>query len=96
MDKGIFSDLFYMVHSSGDKLFPVRVKNRSSGIAAFRVSPGGMGGNTKEAGMEVSNENEMKRLVLEEGFAVRASTVDRSRTGLYKMGQRSITGIVEK
>ena len=91
-----FSSLFYLLHESGDQLFPVRMKNRETGELSFRVSPGGKGGNTKNAGIEVDDEVEMKRYVIERGYAVRASTLDRSRNGLFKVGQKSISRAVEK
>lgn len=90
MSDSIFSDLFYLEHISGDKLYPVKVRNRETGKVSFRVSPGGTGGNTREAGSEVDCEFEVKRLVLDQGYAVRASTRNKSRNGLYKLGMRSI------
>ncbi|RUO20782.1 hypothetical protein CWE06_05625 [Aliidiomarina haloalkalitolerans] len=94
MSDSIFSDLFYLDHVSGDKLFPVKIRNRDTGKVSFRVSRGGTGGNTKEAGYEVDCEFEVKRLVFDHGYAVRASTRDKSRNGLYKLGMRSIKGAV--
>lgn len=91
-----FGNLFYLVHESGDKLYPVRIKNRDTGKIAFRVSKGGAGGNRKDAGIEVEDEYQMKKYVLEQGYAVRASTVDKSRYGLFKIGQRSILRAVEE
>lgn len=94
MNDSIFSDLFYLEHVSGDKLFPVKIRNRDTGKVSFRVSRGGTSGNTKEAGSEVDCEFEVKRLVLDQGYAVRASTRNKSRNGLYKLGMRSIKGAV--
>ncbi|OZB41964.1 MAG: hypothetical protein B7X50_05770 [Alishewanella sp. 34-51-39] len=90
MIDSIFSELFYLEHVSGDKLFPVKLRNSDTGKVSFRVSPGGSGGNTKEASSEVDCEFEVKRLVFEQGYAVRAATRDKSRSGLYKLGIRSI------
>ncbi len=92
----VFSTVFYLEHQTGDKLYPVRMKNRDTGVLAFRVSPGGTGGNTKAAGIEVEDEHEMKRYVFEHGYAVRASTLNKSRNGLFKIGQRSIMRAVEQ
>ena len=86
----IFSELFYLEHVSGDKLFPIKLRNRDTGKVSFRVSPGGSGGNTKEVSSEVDCEFEVRRLVFEQGYAVRAATRDKSRSGLYKLGIRSI------
>lgn len=92
----LFSNLFYLLHQSGDKLYPVKMKNRDTGKVSFRVSKGGTGGNTKESGMEVEDEYQMKKYVLEQGYAVRASTKNKSRNGLFKTGQRSIIRAVEE
>ena len=92
----LFSNLFYLLHQSGDKLYPVKIKNRDTGKVSFRVSKGGAGGNTKESGIEIEDEYKMKKYVLEQGYAVRAATTSKSRNGLFKIGQRSIVRAVEE
>lgn len=82
--------MFCLIHNNGDVLYPVRMKNRDSGVFAFRISPGGFRGNTKDVGVEESDESIVFERVLRDGWAVRASTLDREREGLYKVGQRSI------
>lgn len=57
MTDTLFSNLFYLVHKNGDKLYPVKMKNRESGKICFRVSPGGTGGNKKEMGLEIESEH---------------------------------------
>lgn len=94
MPDTLFSNLFYLVHKNGDKLYPVKMKNRETGKICFRVSPGGTGGNKKEMGLEVESEHEMKKYVLQKGYAVRAATLNGSRKGLYKIGQRCIVSVV--
>lgn len=91
-----FSKLFYLLHKNSDKLYPVRMKNRDTGKICFRVSPGGTGGNRKELSLEIECEHEMKNFVLRKGYAVRASTKDGTRKGLYKTEQRCIVSVVEK
>jgi hypothetical protein len=95
MDQDRFSKLFYLVHNSCDKLYPVRMKGRDTGNVAFKVSPGGEGGNTNAKSIEILDEHEMKSYVFDHGYAVRASTLNGSRKGLYKIGQRSISRAVE-
>jgi len=90
MSSELFSYKFYLAHKDGHKLYPIRIKNRESGNIAFRISEGGKGGNTKEAGLEVTDEEQVKDYVLNKGFAVRVSTVDKNIKGLYKVGHRSI------
>jgi len=74
---------------NGIEVFPVQIKNRDTGVIAFRVSRGGAGGNTKEAGEEV-DEAVMIRKVLELGYAVRCSSLDGNTKGLYVQGERSV------
>lgn len=92
MNTSPFSQLFYLEHRSGDKLYPVRIKNRDTGVVAFRLSKRG---NTKKDSIEVTDESVMKSKVLNEGYAVRASTLNRSRFGLYRFGAREIRRVVE-
>lgn len=86
-----FSTLFYLVHESGQHLYPVRMRNGATGHVAFRVSAGG---NTKADHIELDDESEVLHHVKELGFAVRASNKDGSRKGLYALSGHSITGIV--
>ena len=90
MEQKRFSTLFYLLHENGDKLFPVIMNNRDTGKICFRVSPGGTGDNKKEMGLEIECEQEMKNFVLQKGYAVRASTKDGTRKGLYKINQRAL------
>ncbi|MDO6642102.1 hypothetical protein Q4557_19300 [Shewanella sp. 5_MG-2023] len=90
MSSELFFHKFYLLHKDGHKLYPVRVKNLETGKHTFRVSEGGKGGNTKDASLEISNANQLSDYVLNKGFAIRASTLDKSVKGLYKVGQRSI------
>jgi len=86
------SNLFYFEHHTGDKLYPTKMENLNKGRVSFRVSPGG---NTKESSKEV-DEKDMERLVLQDGFSVRASTLNGKRAGLYKREGRSIRRVVSK
>jgi hypothetical protein len=95
MSTDLFSSAFYLLHESGDRLYPVKMKNQDTGRIAYRVSRGGTGGNTKEASLEV-DEAEMVRYVTRLGYAVRASTRDRKRFGQYKVGERSIKQLVAR
>ena len=95
MEQEHFSNLFYLLHESGDKLYPQRMKDRKTGDFAFRVSPGGRGSNTKEVEIEVGDEQKMKWYVFERGYAVRASTKNGNRKGLYKIEGHSIVQAVE-
>jgi hypothetical protein len=80
---------FSFILNNGTEVFPVQMKRRDTGTIAFRVSLGGAGGNTLEAGEEVDEET-MVRKVLEEGYAVRCKSLDGSTNGLYKHGHRSV------
>jgi len=83
-----------LIHTSGDKLYPCTMKDRSTGNVAFRVTPPG-GGNTKENALQV-NELEMLDYVKNKNYRVRCSTLyhtsgkDKIREGLYGLKERSI------
>lgn len=89
----IFSRRFSFELKDGTELFPVRMKNQQTGEVAFRVSQGGAGGNTKKGGLEVQDEVEMMRYVLELGYSVRASSLDKNTKGLYKANGHSVTQV---
>jgi hypothetical protein len=89
IDQKRISTEFSFVLTNGKEVFPVQVKRRKTGVVAFRISPGGSGGNTIAAGEEVDEETMVHR-VLKEGFAVRCKSLDGSTTGLYKHGHRSV------
>ncbi|MEE1886708.1 hypothetical protein [Pseudomonas carassii] len=88
-DQDRFSRAFRFVLNNGTEVFPVRMKSRSSGLVAYRVSRGGAGGNTLDASEEV-DEITMIDKVLNLDFAVRCASLDGSVRGLYKKGQRSV------
>jgi len=87
----VLSYKLILKHSNGDILFPARIKNRDTGIAAFRLSKGG---NTKSDSIEIEDEYEMIKLVTKGGYRVRARTEKPAsrggRTGLYAIDQRAI------
>lgn len=88
-DQDRFSHAFCFVLGSGKEIYPVKMKRRETGNIAFRVSPGGAGGNTVKASDEV-DEPTMIQKVLKEGFAVRCASLDGEVYGLYKAGHRSV------
>lgn len=85
----VVSRAFSFILQDGTEIFPVRVKGRQDGIAAFRVSIGGKGGN-KAAASESVDEATMIQKTLHEGYATRCSSLDGARYGLYKAAQRSV------
>jgi hypothetical protein len=82
-----------MFHESGDVLYPVKVKNKDTGLVAFRVSAGG---NKKENSIEVEDEQSMLDYVVKKRYAVRATSLEaitgssKKRSGLYRLDQQSI------
>jgi hypothetical protein len=82
-----------MFHQTGDVLYPVKMKNKDTGLVAFRVSPGG---NKKVDSIEIEDEQSMLNYVLKKDYGVRASTLSavsgssKKRSGLYRLSQRSI------
>lgn len=89
--KTTLSEKLVLSHSSGVKLYPVRMKNRDTGTVAYRLSKKG---NTKPDSIEVVDEDDMILKVLEQGYAVRARTVEPNSqggiSGLYKINQQAI------
>lgn len=81
--------LEFVLHD-GTRLYPVRMKNRATKKVAFRVSPGGAGGNTLEAGEEIEDEDEMIDLVVHKGYAVRMAGDKGGMKSLYKLQGRSV------
>lgn len=80
-----------LIHVEGDTLYPVRMKNRDTGVVAFRLSKKG---NTKADSIEVIDEHEMILKVTQEGYKVRARTQKPTskggRTGLYALNETAI------
>lgn len=84
-----FSRAFCFILKTGIEIYPVKMKRRETGNISFRISPGGKGGNTLEASEEV-DEATMIHKVLQNGFAVRCSSLNGEVYGLYKNGHRSV------
>ncbi len=90
-----YSDLFYLQHSSGDRLYPVRRRIRRTGKLMFTLAPAAAG-NRDEDAYHTECELEMRRLVLVMGYRVRAESRDRARSGLYAIDGHSVRAVVEK
>ena len=82
----------FILHD-GTEMFPVRMKNRTTGKIAFRLSEGGTGGNTKEQGVEVDDEDTMIEQVCHQDMAVRLVSADGKRQGLYRSSGRSVRSV---
>ncbi|TIC78480.1 hypothetical protein [Crenobacter intestini] len=81
---------FCLIDQQGTALFAVRMSKRGEKNKLFRLSEGGAGGNLLENTIYVATQEEAKQKVLEEDLAIRATSADKSRTGLYKLSGRSI------
>lgn len=81
-----FSTKLVFHHSSGDRLYPVRMRNRDSGVNAFRIA---IGSNTKADHIEIENEEEINRAALA-GKKIRCSSLDRKRKGIYGINSKCI------
>lgn len=81
--------LKFVLHD-GAVMFPVRMKNRASGKVAFRLTTGTSSGNTKDASEEVEGEDQMIDLVCQHNRAIRLSTADGTRQGIYRRTGRSV------
>ena len=76
-----------LVHTSGVELFPVLIKSRTTGNTAFHVS---LTRNAKGQGTELATIDEVIKLVIHQGYKVRAQSLDGTVKGSYKIGDRSI------
>ena len=67
------------------------MKNRDTGKLAFRLSKGG---NTKSDSIEIEDESEMIKKVINEDYMIRARTKEPlsqgGRSGLYRLKERAI------
>ena len=70
-----FAQTFHLVSSEGKKVVPVRMKNRDTGLVAFRLAKMG---NTKDGQREVTDEAELLRLCETGQYQVRAQPLDKS------------------
>lgn len=87
----VYCELFYFEHDSGDRLFPVRLLNRSTGTQAYRVS---RDGNTKADHIELQDDQELLRHVRDLGYSARARCKESGRNGLYSPAGHSIVRLV--
>ncbi|MDP1692121.1 MAG: hypothetical protein Q8L49_09280 [Burkholderiaceae bacterium] len=90
-DAAMLSTRLVFVLHDGTRLFPCRMKNRLTKRVAFRLSPGGTGGNTLEAGEEVEDEDRMIDLVVNHGYAVRMASERGGMKSLYKLAGRAVS-----
>lgn len=70
-----FAQTFHLVSNEGKKVVPVRMKNRDTGLVAFRLAKMG---NTKDGQREVTDEAELLRLCETGQYQVRAQPLDKS------------------
>lgn len=78
---------FCLIHSTGTRLYPVRMRNRDTGRTAFRLSKGG---NTLAESVEIEDEANAFEMVNSGQWAIRAASLDSKVQGLYKVGLRSV------
>lgn len=90
LDPASYATNFCLIDKDGNFMFPVRMSRRGGGDSQFRVSDGGAGGNRLENSSEIDDQTQLKQLVLQEGKAVRAASLDGSKKGLYRLSGRTI------
>ncbi|WP_299021917.1 hypothetical protein [uncultured Photobacterium sp.] len=87
------SDKFCMrlklICDDGIALYPVKLRNRTTGIFSYRVSNGS---NRKEDAIELFDEDidKLIDMVVNQGYGVRASSLDKARHGIYGINKRSV------
>lgn len=90
INQGQLCHRFWLVHESGDHLYPYAKRSRQSGRIHFAVARPGSHNNLASAEIAVIDESELERLVLEQQYSVRCRTADGQRDGLYNVAGRSI------
>jgi len=91
-DLTLYSSAFSFTLRSGKEIYPVKMRDRKTGLIAFRVSPGGKRGNTIEHTEQVDEAVMIKR-VFEDGYGVRCASLDRKVLGQYKLGHRAVVKV---
>lgn len=92
IDLTLYSSVFSFTLLSGKEIYPVKMRDRKTGLIAFRVSPGGKRGNTLEHTEQVDEPVMIKR-VFDDGYGVRCASLDRKVMGQYKLGHRSVVKV---
>ncbi|HDR2791806.1 transposase [Enterobacter cloacae] len=87
----IYIEQLEFIHKSGDVLYPVMITRKSSGKTSFHLVPFGM--DKTDDLVEVEDPSEAIRLVIDEHYSIRCSTLTASitdkkgkrikRTGIY-------------
>ena len=80
------SEVFCFVLANGERVYPHRIRRRDNGQMTFRVSKQG---NSLGDSIDVLDDEELKRKVIDLGYAVRMVSRDGKRAGLYRVGGRS-------
>lgn len=81
---------FWFEHTSGQRLYPYRLRNRDTGQATFRVARPGTGANRKEHQVELADVDDVFRHVFGLGWSVRLRGHDPKFNGLYNASGHSI------
>lgn len=83
----------WFVDMDGERRFPVRQMNRDTGRIQFRVSRGGVRGNTKEKTIFVDRIEDALPLVFVDGCLIRARKAETgSSSNLVGLNKRAIVG----
>jgi hypothetical protein len=70
MKTNLFASTFYLISSTGQIVFPVRIRNVDTGRVSYRLS---RSGNTKADMLEIDDEAELLRLCLTGQWMVRVA-----------------------
>lgn len=90
LEQGQLCRRFWLVHSTGDRLYPYAKQSKGSGQVAFVVAKPGAGSNLASAEIPVTDEETLERMVLMQEYSVRCRTQNRTRDGLYNIHGHSI------
>lgn len=94
----IYTERLELIHKSGDVLYPIKITRKSTGKTAFHLVPFGL--DKTDDLVEVEDPSEAIRLVIDERYSIRCSTITATltdkkgkrikRTGIYNIKGISI------
>lgn len=90
MTTDVLDTRFWFEHEKGIRLYPYRLKNRTTGRVMFRVAKPGTGANRNVNQIELDDVEDVFRHVFGMGYSVRMRALDAKFNGLYNKDGYSI------
>ncbi|MHC9086266.1 hypothetical protein ACYX7E_14740 [Luteimonas sp. RIT-PG2_3] len=81
---------FWFEHTSGERLYPYKLRDNNTGRVTYRVAVGQTGANKVENQIQLDDVEDVYRYVFGKGYSVRLCGVDGTPEGLYSRNGHSI------